>query len=233
MREIHHHPQVVLHEEDRHLPLLVDLADVAGHVLALLEVHPRGRLVEQEQLRLHRQRARHFHPLAHPVGQQRDGLEAVRLKLHEFDDLLAAAPVCDLLAPRLAQPRRAGEETRVHEVMAAEQHVLEHGERAEQAEVLEGARDAHPRDRHWSTAAQALAVEADRSLLRPVDAVQAVEDRGLARTVGTYDREELAGPHVERDVRERRDAAKAQRHVPHLEERRVGAHQALHRFLRR
>ena len=60
----------------------------------------------------------------------------------------------------------------------------------------------------------------DRAGLRTVDAVEAVEDRGLARAVGADDREQLTGEDVEVDARQGRDAAEAQRQVADGEQRR-------------
>ena len=62
-----------------------------------------------------------------------------------------------------------------------------------------------------------FAVEVDLALLRLVEAVDAVEKGGLAGAVGSDDGQDLVVLDIEADVRERVDAAEAQRHVvdPH------------------
>src|SRR5271169_476183 len=45
--DVHHDPHVVLDQCDRRAELVVDVEDEAAHVLLLLDIHPRHRLVEQ------------------------------------------------------------------------------------------------------------------------------------------------------------------------------------------
>src|SRR5512140_3589778 len=68
--DVHHDAEVVLDQQDRDAPLLVDVEDETGHVFLLLEVHPGHRLVEEEEFRFERQRPAELHPLAKPVGQR-------------------------------------------------------------------------------------------------------------------------------------------------------------------
>ncbi len=62
--------------------------DEAAHVLLLLEVHAGHRLVEQQQLRLHGERAAELDALLQAVGQLADRRLADVLDLEEVDDLL-------------------------------------------------------------------------------------------------------------------------------------------------
>jgi hypothetical protein len=48
--DVHDQPHVVLDEDHRDPQLVLDVEDEPGHVLGLLEVHTRHRLVEQQQL---------------------------------------------------------------------------------------------------------------------------------------------------------------------------------------
>ena len=60
----------------------------------------------------------------------------------EIDDLLDRGPVLGLLPPRAADPvDHAAHEARLHQVMAADRDVVEHGHAVEQGEVLECAAD--------------------------------------------------------------------------------------------
>ena len=90
----------------------VRLDDEAAHVLLLLAVHARHRLVEQQQLRLHRQRAAEFDALLQAVGQLADRRLADRLDLQKIDDLLAELAMLDLLGERRAVAQRLPEQAR-------------------------------------------------------------------------------------------------------------------------
>ena len=70
--EVHDQAHVVLDHDDRDVELVADVEDVAGGVLGLLEVHAGHRLVEQQQLGLHGQRATELDALLHAVRQQPD-----------------------------------------------------------------------------------------------------------------------------------------------------------------
>ncbi len=124
-----------------------------------------------------------------------------------------------LLAPGAPQPEPAGEHARAHEVVAADEHVLERGEPAEQAEVLEAARDAAAGEGARGQAQQIGTVQPDAPARRARDAREHVEERALPGAVGPDHGEQLAGRDGERDAVERGDAAEAQRDVLEREQR--------------
>src|SRR5271170_8103237 len=55
VRQVHHHAHVVLDERDGGAKLGIHVEDEAAHVLLLLPIHASHWLIEQQQLRLHRQ----------------------------------------------------------------------------------------------------------------------------------------------------------------------------------
>src|SRR5512143_4005333 len=57
LADAHHDLHVVLDEQDREPELVAQPSDQVHEVDRFLRVHPRGRFVEQEQLRLGRERA--------------------------------------------------------------------------------------------------------------------------------------------------------------------------------
>jgi hypothetical protein len=116
--------------------------DEAAHVLLLLEVHAGHRLVEQQQARLHGQRAAELDPLLQAVGKLADRRLADGLDLQEVDDLLDLAPVLDLLAQGGSVPHELPEEAAAHLQRPAGHDVVERGHALEQGDVLEGAGDA-------------------------------------------------------------------------------------------
>ena len=102
--------------------------------------------------------------------------------------------------------------------MRAEEHVLEHGHRPEELDVLEGAGDPLP----TILCAGALRIdEPVEEYLAGVRLVQARDDveRGrLAGPVRPDEARDVPFLDVERDAVESDDAAEAQRDVPYLEE---------------
>jgi hypothetical protein len=95
------------------------------------------------------------------------------LDLEEVDDLLDHAPVLELLALRRPDPERLLQEIAAHLQVAPGHDVVEHRHALEERDVLEGARDAERRGLVRVHVREFLLLEADLSLLRVVDAVQA------------------------------------------------------------
>ena len=101
--------------------------------LGLGLVQARGRLVEQQQLRLDRQRARHLEQPGDAGGHRVGALLDVALQPDRLDQLVDLRVAC---ASRTT-PRGAGVD------LAGHLDVLAHGQRPERLEALEGARHAH------------------------------------------------------------------------------------------
>ena len=97
---------VVLDHEDRVAALVAQAADQLGDLMGLVGVHPRGRLVEQQQPRARRHRAGDLQAPAVGVGEDVGGLvEAVALQAlaEEAEHVLGARIDLALLAPRARQ----------------------------------------------------------------------------------------------------------------------------------
>ena len=112
-----------------------------------------------------------------------------------------------LLAPRASEIERAGEDAGAHEQMTADQQVLHHGHVREQLGMLEGAADAGKRDLVHRHGRQIVAIEHDMAGIRPVDAVDAVQKRGLAGPVRADNRNQLAIAGTESNAIESGEAA--------------------------
>ena len=78
--------------------------------------------------------------------------------------------------------------------------VVPHRHAGEQLEALERAAEAEAGPLVDGQVADVLPGEADRALFGPEHAEQAVEERGLARAVGTDEADELALGHREVDA---------------------------------
>ena len=105
--------------------------------------------------------------------------------------------------------------------LVAEHDVLRHGERRNKHEVLMDHADAE-RDRVARSHDPHLAsADADRSAVRPVEAIQHVHERRLPGTVLADERVDLALPNGQVDALQRLQVAEAFGDPPHLEKRRL------------
>src|SRR5262245_60611005 len=107
--EVHHHPHIVLDQRDGGAVMRVDVEDEAAHVLLLLEIHPRHRLVEQQQVGLHGEGAAKLYPLLQTVRKLAYLNLADVLNLQKVDDLLDASALLDLFRKRRPDPQELPE----------------------------------------------------------------------------------------------------------------------------
>src|SRR5690606_41482452 len=103
----------------------------------------------------------------------------------------------DLLALRPGEVEERLRDRAAHVEMTADHDVVDHRHAREDVRALEGPRQARPRDGMDGHRTDILAEERDASLLRPVEAAQAVHQGSLAGAVGTDDGEELVVTHGE------------------------------------
>ena len=172
--------------------LVAERADQLAELVDLGVRQPGGRFVEQQQLRSRRERPRDLDALQRAVRQS-DG-----------------RPVGEMVERQALEDRsRFGSALCVRATVrvAADEHVVEHRQRREQREVLEGASDAEPGDAVRRHSQQILAVEHDTTAGRLVQAADAVEERGLAGAVRPDQRADLALLDREGEVGERDDSA--------------------------
>ena len=137
-------------------------------------------------------------------------------QIEQVEQLLASRPVRGLVA---ASPQERTEEALAQVAMSAHEQVVEDAEAAEEADVLERARDAERRYVVRARVRDRAAGDRDRARGRTIDAGHAVEERRLARAVRTDERDRLALGDLEAHVGESLDAAEAERQAAHLEQR--------------
>ena len=187
----------------------------------LVDVHAGHRLVEQQQVRLGADRARHLDALAHAVGERAHRrLEDLGQAPQGGDAVDDALLLGELLA-RARQPEAAGEEARPREPMTAEQEVLAHARGGRQREVLERAADPQRGDLRRPPRREVVVAVCHAAGARAVDAGEHIEKRRLACAVGSDDRVRRAGLDAKRDGAERLEAAEAHRDVLHRQRLRV------------
>src|SRR5690606_893424 len=175
--DVHHHSHVVLDQADRGAELVVHVENEPAHILLLFQVHPRHRLVEQQQGRLGGQRAAQFDPLLQSVGQPPDRHLADRLDLEEVDDALAELAMLDLLLFRRPLVEGGTQQAAFHLEQPAGHDVVERRHALEESDVLERARDALAGGCMGAHLLAGLTPEGDRALLGMIEAVDAVQHR--------------------------------------------------------
>ena len=157
-------------------------------------VLPASRLVEQDDLRLR----------DHDPGELQQFLLSARQFLGE---IMPQPEELDLVQPVggcLVALRRAQAHLALRDIEIVEQRQMR-----EDARHLEGTPDTSPGDGVDRQAPDLLAVEPDAAAIGLVDAVDAVQHRGLARAVHADHAQDRAARQMETDAAQRGDAAKA------------------------
>ncbi|GAA3420796.1 hypothetical protein GCM10018952_65220 [Streptosporangium vulgare] len=159
-------------DEDDRQTLADQLAQVGEELVDLLRHEHRGRLVQDEDPGAPVEDLQDLHPLAGPDAQVLDGdvgVDAEAVRVGDLPDPPARGAEVE------GDPALAG--------LAAEDHVLQHGEVVGQHEVLVDHADAHGDRLPGGAEAHVLAVDADPPLVRALHAVQDLHEGGLARAV--------------------------------------------------
>jgi len=100
------------------------------------------RLIEQEQVRLHGERAAELDAFLQAVRQPRHRHLADRLDFQEVDDLLDPVAMRDLFVERGADAQELPQEAALSSSGAAGHDVVERAHALEHRDILEGAGDA-------------------------------------------------------------------------------------------
>jgi hypothetical protein len=212
---------VVLDHQHRDAQVVLDVVDPEGHVLGLLDVQARGRLVQQQQLRLGAQRTRQFDHLAHTVRQAGHQVSRWCCRSRKSITCSTRSRSCTRLARARLVKNRSLQKPVLAVRVAADQQVLQHVA-CSNSSMFWKVR-AMPRARHL---VRRLGGELDaskwmRAAGGRVDAADQVEDRGLAGAVGADQREDLAALHVEADLVDGQHAAEAHAQVARADSRGV------------
>src|SRR5262249_8868954 len=93
-----HHIHVVLDQQNRGVALLPRVENEARDVFLLFLIHAGHRLVEDQELRLGRERTRELDALLHAEWNDLDRLVANVLDLHEVDQFFHHAAMRDFIA---------------------------------------------------------------------------------------------------------------------------------------
>ena len=201
-----HLVEEVRDEEDRDA-LLLQRADDAEELGDLVGVEARGRLVEDEHLRLHVDRAGDRDELLHRervVAEQRVRID---VEVEPREELRRAAahraPVDRTEAMRLPPE---------HDVLGDRQV-------REEVDLLVHRRDARGLRLRRPAERDHVAREGDRAGVDAVDTGERLDEGGLAGAVLAHERVHLAGEHPEVDAVERLHTREGDRDAAHLDDR--------------
>src|SRR5712691_1677591 len=197
VRHPHHDAHVVLDEEHAEWEL-GDEAPEQGYEGAGLGLgHAGGRLVQQQERRLGRQRARDLQPSLITIGQIAGDLVRAGAQPHAVEQIGGPSPQPALDVLEVATTgqdiTQAERDARVH----ADEDVLDGRHVVEEPDVLERATDAECGDLIGAKPDERAALPRHRAVVGRVEAGEDVEERRLARAVGPDDG---GDPAVEREI---------------------------------
>ncbi len=189
--------------------LVVDkAADDLAEPSALRGRHPGRRFVEQQHLRgvHHRPGELHHAGLAHRQGSR---IRVAQLgQTAQFQDLFGPRPPFALAtAPRGQRQQVRGDAAAPAAPLLRDHQVVEHGQASEELLPLERAPHPVPGPPHRPTPRHVVPVEAHHAGVRPPDAGQDVEQRGLPGPVRPDESADLARAHLQRHPDQGVDAA--------------------------
>ncbi len=190
----------MLDEQDGELEVVTDPANRLAERADLLVVETCGRLVQQQQARPRRQRARELYPLQRPERQARSRTLGEMRQADVLERLVGLGA----RTPLLEVPRPG---VRAHE------DVVEHRHRPKEHDVLEGADDSDGGDAVCGLTQQVGSVEDDAPGIRVVEPRDDVERGRLARSVRADQPCDLALVGGERNGVQSDETAEPQRHV--------------------
>ena len=205
--DAHDELHVVLDEQDGELQVVAHLADEADELQRFLRVHPRGGLVEEQELGLRRERTG---DLEAPLIAVREVPCVVVVTAGEpavVEQLRCPLMRFALLAPDPPRAQDAPDDPALQAAMHPDEDVLERRHLLKEADVLERPADAALGGGVWRRTGDVPAVEDDAARGRLVDAGDHVEERRLAGAVGPDQAHDGALRDREVDVVDRDQAA--------------------------
>lgn len=173
--DVHHQLHVVLDEEDRQVKVLAHAAEKGGQFLCLPRVHAGRRLVEEKQPRPRGQGAGDLQPALGPVREVARRFVQDVLQADVFQQGVRFQERVLLFAPHPIRLQENVEQAGLQAGVHGDEHVFEHRQPAEEANVLERAGNAAGGHLIRAQAHQRAAVKADLAAVGLVDAGDEVE----------------------------------------------------------
>ena len=218
LADAHDDAHLVLDEQDGDAQVVAEPSDETGHLVGLGRVHAGGRLVEQQEAWAGAQGPGDLQATLVAVGHVAGEHVVCALEPHVFEQTARLLERLLLLRSLRTRAQDRLEPGGLEVLVLAHEHVLGRGHAAEEADVLVGSRQAQPGDLVRAQLVDLGAVEGDAALVDLVEAGDAVEERGLARAIGSDDADDRALFEVEGQVADGGQAAEAFRRVAGLEQ---------------
>ena len=218
VRDPHHHFHVVLDQQHRQTELAAQEIDELGQDLGLARIHPGGRLVQEEELRLGGERAGDLEPALVPVREILRQLLILAAKPDELEQLQGPRPGAALFRPHARRPEDRPRHRRREPRVLADQDVVEDRHVLEEPDGLERPGDATSHDRVGAEADDALALEEDLSLVGGEQARDHVEEGRLPGPVRADQAHDRAGGDDEIDLVDRDEAPEGLGHAASFEQ---------------
>ena len=120
--------------------------DQLHQVALFLRIHPRGRLIEHQNLRPRRQRPGDFQPSLQPVRQRASRIVQPIDQIErpqQFDRLFLLLRFFDLMLFRSDQ---RPQKSMGHRPVEPDQHIIQHAQSAKEPDILKCPGDSHPID---------------------------------------------------------------------------------------
>ncbi len=139
--DAHDYFHVVLDEQNGQVEIATQAVDEAGHLRRLLRIHPRGWLVEEEQLGLAGQGARDLEPALVAIGEILGGHRALAAQPDIVEELAGPGAGLALLAVDRGETQHRAERRRLQPGVHADEDIVQRRHVGEEPDILKGAGD--------------------------------------------------------------------------------------------
>src|SRR6266550_1435419 len=209
----------MLHDEHAQVEPFTHPADQVGEPFALGVVGAGGRLVEQQQRRVRDERPAQLDQLLEAEGQHGYHAVAIGREAKEVEHLVGTRRRAGFVRADPRQAQAITDRAPAHHRVLADLVVLQRRHAATELNVLERARDAEADDLVRPSASDVAVLETDGPALGLVEPADAVEDRGLPRSVWSDEPDDLAGLHRKIDAVDGDESSEADREARDLQKR--------------
>src|SRR5437762_522109 len=209
----------MLHDEHAQVEPFTHPADQVREPFALAVVGAGGRLVEQQQRGVRDERPAQLDQLLEAEGQRGYHAVAMAREAKELEHFVRTRRRAGFVRADPAQAQAITDRASAHHRVLADQQVPQCRHAATELNVLERARDAEADDLVRPRAGDVAILETDGPALGLVEPADAVEDRGLPRSVRSDEPDDLAGVDREVDAVDGDESSDADREAGDLQER--------------
>ena len=215
--QIHDEIHIMLDQDDRDAELLANAANQLRQRRRFLIVHPGGRFIQQNQLRMRRHRARNLQfPLLTVRKLGRDMVRHI-IQPHVLQEFMRFADRIGFLLAHGFRMEDAAPKPRVQPGMATDENIFQHRHVCKETDILKCAGNPAVDDFMRLLTEERLPVEKNVAAGHGIHAGNHIENRRLPGAVRPDDAEDVALLHAEGNIGESRDAAEFLHYIPKFE----------------